>query len=129
MRLGPEAAAAQRQIRHLQVPLPEEQTRQEAHLHVHSGAPLDTRPSFTTSVSLASVKKANKQKILKFGQFLDHDITLTPENDKLKCCDKDRGNKECFPIDVIHNSMPHTYTGVPDGSFKLRNVTNSSLNM
>jgi peroxidase len=34
-----------------------------------------------------------------FGQFLDHDMTLTPEADK-RCCSKDANNVDCFNIRI-----------------------------
>ncbi len=92
LRLRPQADFAQRPPGHLKVSLPEKQAAQEAHIHVHTGK--------------KDFNKKDKKSVwefvffFQFGQFLDHDITLTPENDKLKCCDKDLGNKECFPIEV-----------------------------
>ncbi|OXA44238.1 chorion peroxidase [Folsomia candida] len=40
--------------------------------------------------------------IPQFGQFLDHDMTLTPESDK-RCCSKDSKNMDCFPIRIPNN--------------------------
>jgi len=40
--------------------------------------------------------------VVGFGQFLDHDITSTPENTNLQCC-TNRNNPECMPITVPTN--------------------------
>ena len=36
--------------------------------------------------------------LTQWGQFLDHDITLTPENEAHDCCTNDSTDPECFPI-------------------------------
>lgn len=36
------------------------------------------------------------------GQFVDHDMTLAPEGDK-HCCTKDKGDKDCWPINIPAN--------------------------
>ena len=38
--------------------------------------------------------------VMQFGQFLDHDITLTPEDEVHGCCTEDAasGVPGCFPI-------------------------------
>ena len=43
-----------------------------------------------------------------FGQFLDHDITATPEEEVEHCCDSiwpSAGNEACWPIDVAHDEF------------------------
>ena len=45
--------------------------------------------------------------VMQFGQFLDHDITLTPEEEVTGCCAEEaaRGVPGCFPI-LIPKSDP-----------------------
>ena len=47
--------------------------------------------------------------VMQFGQFLDHDITLTPESEVTGCCTNDALNgvfaTGCFPI-LIPNADP-----------------------
>jgi len=38
--------------------------------------------------------------VMQFGQFLDHDITLTPKNDELNCCKTSSLDPQCFPIPI-----------------------------
>ena len=41
--------------------------------------------------------------LMQFGQFLDHDISLTPEiNLDLKetCCEDPSASSECYPIEI-----------------------------
>ena len=39
--------------------------------------------------------------VTQWGQFLDHDITLTPENEDHDCCTRAfNATDECFPITV-----------------------------
>ena len=38
--------------------------------------------------------------LTQWGQFLDHDITLTPENEVHDCCTNESTDPECFPIFV-----------------------------
>ena len=40
---------------------------------------------------------------MQWGQFLDHDITLTPENDIHCTCDGNDNDEECFPIQIPNN--------------------------
>ena len=54
--------------------------------------------------------------VMQFGQFLDHDITLTPEEDVHDCCSTDvvtELNSQCYPIHV----------GNQDTFYSSRNVT------
>jgi len=39
-------------------------------------------------------------------------MVLTPENDKLRCCDKDAGHPECFPISVDAADPHHAGSGL-----------------
>ena len=49
--------------------------------------------------------------VMQFGQFLDHDITLTPEDEVHGCCSEDAasGVPGCFPI-LLPESDP-TFKG------------------
>ena len=39
--------------------------------------------------------------VTQWGQFLDHDITLTPENEEHDCCQKEfNATDECFPMRI-----------------------------
>ena len=38
--------------------------------------------------------------VTQWGQFLDHDITLTPETHAEDCCSADTENEDCFPINI-----------------------------
>ena len=38
--------------------------------------------------------------VTQWGQFLDHDITLTPETHAEDCCSSDTENEDCFPINI-----------------------------
>ena len=39
--------------------------------------------------------------VVQFGQFLDHDITLTPEHEEHDCCRLEfNATDNCFPIEV-----------------------------
>ena len=40
-----------------------------------------------------------------FGQFLDHDITLTPEEHVENCCSDNAGDEACLTIDVSEDSF------------------------
>ena len=40
--------------------------------------------------------------VTQFGQFLDHDITLTPENEVHNCC-QDSTQAECYVLDLPAN--------------------------
>ena len=54
--------------------------------------------------------------LTQWGQFLDHDITLTPEEDVHDCCSTDvvtELNSQCYPIHV----------GNQDTFYSSRNVT------
>ena len=45
---------------------------------------------------------------MQFGQFLDHDITATPEEEAEHCCDAvwpSTGNENCMPIDVSNDEF------------------------
>ena len=47
--------------------------------------------------------------VMQFGQFLDHDLTLTPEKDVTGCCTEEALNgvfaPDCFPI-LFEDSDP-----------------------
>lgn len=49
--------------------------------------------------------------IIGFGQFLDHDLTSTPENTNLACC-QNRNNPECMAIDVPTNDDFYASRGI-----------------
>ena len=38
--------------------------------------------------------------VTQWGQFLDHDITLTPESEAEECCEHADGDENCFPIQL-----------------------------
>ena len=38
-----------------------------------------------------------------FGQFLDHDLVLTPEEDEHECCEEFGARPSCFPIQIPEN--------------------------
>lgn len=38
--------------------------------------------------------------VMQFGQFLDHDITLTPKNEELNCCTRNNLDPKCFVIPI-----------------------------
>ena len=38
--------------------------------------------------------------VTQWGQFLDHDITLTPETHAEDCCEHAEDDENCFPINV-----------------------------
>ena len=50
---------------------------------------------------LAQPDKEITHMLAHFGQFVDHDITLTPEDERCKCCQN--FDPECFPISVPLN--------------------------
>jgi len=57
--------------------------------------------------------------VMQFGQFLDHDITLTPKDESLNCCDEpDLSNPKCFTIPIP----------VHDGFYSWVNLTATCLN-
>lgn len=41
--------------------------------------------------------------VAQFGQFLDHDITLTPEEEAEECCEHADTEPACFNIEVPRN--------------------------
>ena len=65
--------------------------------------------------------------VMQFGQFLDHDISLTIENDaeklELDCCKEEARNgvfePGCFPI-LIPDSDPTFSNLVKETCFKIR---------
>jgi len=38
--------------------------------------------------------------VMQFGQFLDHDLTLTPKDESLNCCKENPNNPKCFTIPI-----------------------------
>lgn len=38
--------------------------------------------------------------VMQFGQFLDHDITITPKDERLDCCELDENDPRCFVIPI-----------------------------
>jgi len=38
--------------------------------------------------------------VMQFGQFLDHDITLTPKDEELNCCKRNNLDPKCFVIPI-----------------------------
>ena len=38
--------------------------------------------------------------VTQMGQFLDHDITLTPETEAEECCEHADADENCFPIQI-----------------------------
>jgi len=38
--------------------------------------------------------------VMQFGQFLDHDITLTPKDEEINCCKGDSNDNRCFVIPI-----------------------------
>ncbi|CAG0902879.1 unnamed protein product [Darwinula stevensoni] len=50
--------------------------------------------------------------VMQWGQFLDHDIGLTPNGD-LKCCELDPSPEECFPIEIPHDDPFYSQLTVP----------------
>ena len=63
--------------------------------------------------------------VMQFGQFLDHDISLTEEDkvEKLECCTEEATNgvfePKCFPI-LIPDSDPTFSNLVKEIYFKIR---------
>ena len=63
--------------------------------------------------------------VMQFGQFLDHDISLTEEDkvEKLECCTEEATNgvfkNKCFPI-LIPDSDPTFSNLVKETCFKIR---------
>ena len=53
--------------------------------------------------------------VMQFGQFLDHDITLTPESEAHGCCTDDAITgvfaAECFPINFPCNDPTFSNLG------------------
>ena len=56
--------------------------------------------TFHTSENISSTDATHM--LTQWGQFLDHDLTLTPENEEHGCCE-DNTADECFPILVPSN--------------------------
>ncbi len=51
---------------------------------------------FHTAVSHPSTRATLM--VMQWGQFLDHDLTLTPETEEEGCCTADGFRRDCFPI-------------------------------
>ncbi|CAL4103596.1 unnamed protein product, partial [Meganyctiphanes norvegica] len=41
---------------------------------------------------------------MQWGQFVSHDINLTPSNFSIECCTTGQLDEACMPIDVTHDS-------------------------
>ncbi|XP_053381924.1 thyroid peroxidase-like [Mercenaria mercenaria] len=47
---------------------------------------------------LESLSRTNTLLLFAFGQFLDHDIALTPESEDIDCCKSDDNQDNCFNL-------------------------------
>ena len=60
--------------------------------------------SMLHSIVLTPTDDSISMMVMQFGQFLDHDISLTPEVNidigKQTCCDSPLPSPECFPIPI-----------------------------
>jgi peroxidase len=51
--------------------------------------------------------------VTQLGQFLDHDITLTPEDEAHDCCLNPEGDESCFPIVLPQNDTFYSTLSTP----------------
>ena len=66
--------------------------------------------AFHTSENISSSEVTHM--LTQWGQFLDHDITLTPENEEHDCCTnvgETLASSECFPIEISSSDSWYTY--------------------
>ena len=62
--------------------------------------------------------------VTQMGQFLDHDITLTPETHAEECCEHPDEDENCFPIPLP--SVDPFYSSRSDGAVSCLEFTRST---
>ena len=66
--------------------------------------------TFHTSENISTTSVTHM--LTQWGQFLDHDITLTPEEHIDDCCSAEADDNECFPIFVSSADSFYSLSGV-----------------
>ena len=51
--------------------------------------------------------------VTQMGQFLDHDLVLTPEEDEHDCCEEFGARPSCFPIQIPDHTILYQYHSAP----------------
>jgi hypothetical protein len=62
--------------------------------------------------------------VTQMGQFLDHDITLTPETEAEECCVHPEADSNCFPITIP--SVDSFYSSRASGAVRCLEFTRST---
>ena len=66
--------------------------------------------TFHTSENISATSVTHM--LTQWGQFLDHDITLTPEEHIEDCCSEETDDDECFPIFVSSSDSFYSLSGI-----------------